>query len=97
MTNLSLILPGYTCYGVTTAVVQRAACTQQFSHVTTASVEGGFPKLSLVKSKLRSTVGQDRLEALLLASVENDILLQLDNAELVAPFASKIDRRMLLV
>ena len=51
--------------------------------VTTASVERGFSKLSLVKTKLRSTMGQDRLEALLLASVEKDILLQLGTAELV--------------
>ena len=64
--------------------------------VTTASVERGFFKLSLVKTKLRSTMGQERLEALLLASVEKDILLQLDNAELVARFADKNDRRMLL-
>jgi len=63
---------------------------------TTASVERGFSKLSLVKTKLHSTMGQERLEALLLASVEKDILLQLDNAELVARFAGKNDRRMLL-
>ena len=43
--------------------------------VTTASVERGFSKLSLVKTKLRSTMGQDRLVALLLASVEKDILV----------------------
>ena len=67
--------------------------------MTTASVEGGFSKLSLEKTKLRSTMeyGQERLEALLLASVEKDILLQLDNAELVAQFAGKNDRRMLLL
>ena len=64
--------------------------------VTTASVERGFSKLSLVKTKLRSTMGQDRLEALLLASVEKDILLQLDTAELVACFASMNERRMFL-
>jgi len=49
-----------------------------------------------VKTKLRSTMAQERLEALLLASVEKDILLQLDNAELVARFEGKNDRRMLL-
>jgi len=64
--------------------------------VTTASVERGFSKLILVKTKLRSTMGQERLEALLLASIEKDILLQLDNAELVARFAGKNDRSMLL-
>ena len=38
--------------------------------VTTASVERGFSKLSVVKTKLRSTMAQDRLQALLLAAVE---------------------------
>ena len=52
--------------------------------------------LSLEKTKLRSTMGQEKLEALLLASVEKDILLQLDNAELVARFAGKNDLRILL-
>ena len=61
--------------------------------VTTASVERGFSKLTIVKSKLRSTMNQERLEALTLASVEKDLLLQLDDAELVANFA---DLRMLL-
>jgi len=35
-------------------------------------------------------------KALLLASVEKDILLELDDAELVARFASKSDRQMML-
>jgi len=43
--------------------------------VTTASVERGFSMLLLVKSKLRSTMTQERLEALLLATVEKDLLL----------------------
>ena len=64
--------------------------------VTTASVERGFSQLSLVKTKLRSTMRQNKLEALLLASVEKDILVQLDSAELVARFASKNERRMFL-
>jgi len=53
-----------------------------------------FSKLALVKSKLRSTMGQQRLQALLLASVEKDIHLELDEAELVARFASKSDRQI---
>lgn len=65
--------------------------------VTTASVERCFSKLTIVKSKLRSTMTQDRLEALLLASVENDILLKLDDNELVARFASGGERRMMLI
>jgi len=37
-------------------------------------------------------MGQQRLEALLLASEEKDVLLELDNAELVTRIASKSDR-----
>ena len=55
-----------------------------------------FSKLSLVKTKLRSVMSQDRLEALLLASTQIDILLQLNDADLVACLAAKADRCMLL-
>jgi hypothetical protein len=64
--------------------------------VTTASVERGFSKLALVKNKLRSTMGQDRLESLVSATVEKDILLSLKDSDLVTCFASKADRRLLL-
>ena len=65
--------------------------------VTTASVERGFSKLSVVKSKLRSTMAQGRLEALMVSAVERDILINLNDADLVARFASQADRRMLLL
>jgi hypothetical protein len=64
--------------------------------VTTASVERGFSKLSIVKSKLRSTMVQGRLEALVLAAVERDIVLNLNDDDLVARFAGQADRRLLL-
>jgi len=40
--------------------------------------------------------GSTATEALLLASVEKDIVLELDDAELVARFTSKSDRQMML-
>ena len=64
--------------------------------VTTASVERGFSKLTLVKSKLRSTMTQGRLEALLIAAVERDLLIGLSDTDLVARFARVSDRKMLL-
>ena len=64
--------------------------------VTTALCRAKFSKLAKVKSKLRSTMNQDRLESLLLSAVEKDLLLNLDDAELVASFAAKADRKMLL-
>lgn len=62
--------------------------------VTTASVERGFSKLSTVKTKLRSTMTQDRLESLLLASTEKDLLLKLSLDDLVCKFAASADRRL---
>jgi hypothetical protein len=42
--------------------------------ITTATVERGFSKLLFIKNKLRSTMQQERLEVLMLASVEKDML-----------------------
>ena len=61
--------------------------------VTTTSVERGFSKLTVVKSKLRSAMGQGRLQALILSAVEEDILLNLNDADLVARFAGQASRR----
>ena len=44
--------------------------------VTNASVEKSFSKLSHIKSKLRTTMSQERLEALMLCAVEKDLLIQ---------------------
>ena len=59
--------------------------------VTTASVERGFSKLTLVKSKLHSTMTQGRLEALLIAAIERDLLIGLSDTDLVARFARVSD------
>ena len=53
-------------------------------------------KLAIVKNKLRSTMNQDRLQALILCVVEKDILIGLHDSELVATFAARADRKMLL-
>jgi len=45
--------------------------------VTTASVERGFSKLAIVKNKLRSTMSQDRLESLVIAAAEKDLLVMI--------------------
>lgn len=62
--------------------------------VTTASVERGFSKLALVKSKLRTVMCQTRLESLIFAAVEKDILVNIDVDDLVAKFAAQGDRRL---
>ena len=64
--------------------------------VTTASVERGFSKLALVKNKLRSTMSRDRLESLVIAAVEKDLLVSIPVDDLVAKFAIAADRRLQL-
>lgn len=62
--------------------------------VTSAGVERSFSRLSFIKSKLRTTMTQPRLQALMLCAVEKDVLRGLSSDILVAKFASKADRRM---
>ena len=62
--------------------------------VTTAGVERSFSKLCNLKTKLRSAMSQDRLEALVLAAVEKDLLMQLSVDDLVSKFAACCDRRL---
>ena len=58
--------------------------------VTTVIVECGLSKLSYVKNKLRTTMTQERLESLLLASAEEDVLVTLSVDDLVSKFARGI-------
>ncbi|XP_039045651.1 uncharacterized protein LOC120185532 [Hibiscus syriacus] len=61
--------------------------------VTVASAERSFSKMKLLKSYLRSTMSQERLNGLALIAIENDLLESLDYKELVNNFASKNARR----
>ena len=56
---------------------------------TLCSAERAFSKLKLIKTRLRSTMGQERLESLMLMSVESDILKSLDLELLVKDFADR--------
>ena len=57
--------------------------------VTVASAERSFSKLKLLKSYLRSTMSQERLNGLALITIENDILEKIQYEDLVDEFASK--------
>lgn len=61
--------------------------------VTVASAERSFSKLKLLKSYLRSTMSQERLNGLALVAIENDILEKIDYEDLIEDFASKNARR----
>ena len=57
--------------------------------VTIASAERSFSKLKLIKSYLRSTMSQERLNGLAILSIENDILTKLEYKNLINIFASQ--------
>jgi hypothetical protein len=62
--------------------------------VTSAGVERSFSKLALIKSKLRTSMTHQRLEALMLASIEKDILSKLSCEDLVSKFAGAAKSRL---
>ncbi|KAL7372369.1 hypothetical protein ABVT39_015108 [Epinephelus coioides] len=64
---------------------------------TTANIFAGgeraFSKLKLVKNYLRSTMGQDRLNSLVILSIESQLAKQLDFTDLISDFANKKTRQ----
>lgn len=66
----------------------------QLTSVTSASTERANSSLKFVKCPSRSTMGEDRLNALLLLYIHKDI--KIDYNEIVNMFANKNPRRMIL-
>ncbi len=62
--------------------------------VTVASGERVFRKLKLIKSYLRSTMSQERLNNLAILSIESQLALRLNFKDLIEDFASKKARRL---
>ena len=62
--------------------------------VTSSGVERANSSLRFVKNAFRSTMGEDRLNALILMYVNNDIEINIE--EIIDIFATKHPRRMLL-
>ena len=63
--------------------------------VTSAECEREFSKLALIKNKLRTTCGQQRLEKLVVCSVERDIVQQIDIERVVDRFDALAQNRRL--
>jgi len=62
--------------------------------VAVASAKISFSKLKLIKSYIRSTMSQERLNGLALLSIENEMLKKLEYKNLISNFASQKARRM---
>lgn len=64
--------------------------------VTVASAERSFSKLKLLKSYMRSTMTQERLNGLAMISIESDVFEDTDYEGIIEDFISRNTRRMLL-
>lgn len=62
--------------------------------ITVASGERSFSKLKLIKTYLRSTMSQDRLNSLALLSIERKIVESIDFKDIVKAFADKKARKV---
>lgn len=62
--------------------------------LTVASAERSFSKLKLIKTYLRSTMTQERLNALAILSIENDVAKKLDFKDILTSFAKAKARKI---
>ena len=62
--------------------------------VTVASAERSFSKLKLLKSYLRSTMTQERLNDLAMIALESDMLKKIDYVRIIKDFISKNAQRI---
>ncbi|KAL4153363.1 hypothetical protein QTP88_001196 [Uroleucon formosanum] len=61
-----------------------------------ASAERSFSKVKLIKTRLRSTTGQDRLESLLILSMEKDIEINYNEAIDTFAMTSDVFKKQLI-
>ena len=57
--------------------------------ITVASAERSFSKLKIIKTYLRSTMSQDRLNELAILAIENEIAKSLNMSKIIDDFAQK--------
>ena len=61
--------------------------------VTVASAERSFSRLKIIKTYLRNSMTQDRLSALAILSIENDVAHSLDYCALIKDFSLRKSRK----
>ena len=61
------------------------------------TAERSFSKMKLIKNRLRTSIGNDRLSHLALMSIESDLLREINFNDLVTEFAKKKTREVSLI
>jgi len=64
--------------------------------VTVASGERSFSKLNLIKTYLRSSMGQERLNNLAILSIEHEVARDLNYTDVIDSFAAAKARKVVL-
>lgn len=66
--------------------------------VTSCTCERSFAKLSIVKSKLQRTISQDKLNTIMLLSVEQELTVKVDTDAVIDGLKTKVEykRRIIL-
>ena len=62
--------------------------------VSVSSCEGSFSKLKLIKTYVRSNMGEDRLSALALLSIESERILDIFWEDVISTFATVKARKV---
>ena len=62
--------------------------------LTNCSGERSFLKLKLIKNRLRSMMGQERLNYLSIMRIEHDVLKELDMSDIIKAFSIKKSRKV---
>ena len=64
--------------------------------ISNCSGERSFSKLKLIKNRLRTSLGQEKLNQLSIMNIEYDVMREIDFEHIVADFSKRKARKVLI-